>query len=240
MNTVSAHREAYTRLFPDSIISAKGQQSKKVQAVVIISPVSLPQGSFKKFLYTQRRVRPFRRQRSLSVCRRDCYRMQRAHALHRRSVDFINTVVSSVFRLAEKCLQLIGDLAFPLIRRKPCVVQSNVCNGPVSVTVVPVMASAELLPVLRMGRSVIDRVLSAKSRFGMAGLFQIFPAGVCRRFPERTVLLIRPQSEQLIEMGQMVGRIGPVTVGNKLDQMILSLPHRLAAFSVLTLMDTFS
>ena len=53
-------------------------------------------------------------------------------------------------------------------------------------------------------------------------------AGPGSRGPERAVLLVGPQREQRIEVGQMVGRIGKITLGDKFNKMVFGVPHRAA------------
>lgn len=55
--------------------------------------------------------------------------------------------------------------------------------------------------------------------------------------PERAICLVGPQREQCIEVGQMVGRIGKITLGDKFDKVVLGVPHRAARAGLFALMQ---
>ena len=67
---------------------------------------------------------------------------------------------------------------------------------------------------------------------------QEYPA-VSRCFPPKhSIFFICPQSKQFIEMRQMIRRVRKFHTGNKLDQLVVPVPHRLSGMSRFSLMDT--
>ena len=54
---------------------------------------------------------------------------------------------------------------------------------------------------------------------------EVLPAGLGSGLPEGPVLLVGPQGEQLVEMGQVVGGVGEILLRHKADELVLRVPH---------------
>ena len=98
------------------------------------------------------------------------------------------------------------------------------------------LEEARILAKLQNGRAIKLRILGTHPCNGMRREHNIFATGLGSLLPKRPVLEIRQTGKQFIEMGQMIGRIGIGRFRNKLDVMVLRIPHGMATGNQLRLM----
>ena len=147
-------------LLIDSVISAKSKESQKVQTIIIISSVPLPQIGLPEKPDTGFCILRIGNQTGLCICCSDRHRMQRV-LLQDLSIDLIYFCpLLRRQRFAEKSVETIHLFNCPLIFGKPCVIQRYIGDGTVCITVIPVMPPAPSGIVFVVRRSIIQCIFS--------------------------------------------------------------------------------
>lgn len=153
----------------NTIISAQGQERKKVQTVVIVPPLSCAQRRLPEPAHTFPRPGAIRCQAGGGIGGGDGNRVQRGKGKD-CTVHLIDCAVIVPDRLAEEFLQPVGLVPGPGRASEPDRVQGDIEDGAVSVAVVPVVTASKLVQIGFLGTALPVRILGAQPRHRVAGL----------------------------------------------------------------------